>query len=572
MSFNILFENAPPTNWNIRRPLVTSTINMDNPDIIGMQEVQSSQYIDLQTDLAANYTVYRPSNPSTFLGNAIAYRTSRFTELAKGMFTYSATPDVQGTDFFDNTNSRYAAWMTLMDNVTNKSVFIVSTHFYSPGEQTNERFWSAQILMGRIQNLAAGLPIIVAGDFNMRENHTAYAAITQADKEPLTDTYRALNSSNPSIEGTVHGDTTTFPASTSSGRIDYIFSAYMNILDAEILHTHFDGQYPSDHFPITAKFTYGNVITPDPNIINPGGIFGGASFSDTFGAQLLTNAQIAFGGCSSASIEYQWQYRKKDVCATTWPAWNDTTGATNASSSWSGDTKDVQFRRGAKRSDCGTWQYSNSITMNINTQITDPGQISGDVQACGFVNPAAMVSVTDASGGCGELEYMFQVRNKLACAVDWDPWTNATGVLSTPTGYDPGNWDRDREIRRGARRVGFTDFIWSNSVNIDVYLSGAADPACNCATLNIEAHSINQVQIYPNPASSFIHIEIAKKSTIKNISIYSLLGQKMVLNKNNDKNLPLSSDEIDIQNLKPGIYIIKVETDGFITNKKIIVE
>jgi len=256
MSFNILYATAAPKNWEIgRRTLVTKTILQKNPDIIGLQEVMDLQHDDLVKDLAASYQLYTPSNKSYF-GNSIAYRKTRFTEINKGRFTYSPTPDIPGTDFHNNDNSRYASWMTLKDNKTNKSIFVLSTHFYSPREQYEERHKSAQILMEKVSELAKGLPVIAMGDFNMFETSDAYATVATHETNPLTDTYRFLHPDNPNIEGTVHGDVTTYPAKTNSWRIDYIFSSHLNILESEILHTHFNQEYPSDHFPITARFTY----------------------------------------------------------------------------------------------------------------------------------------------------------------------------------------------------------------------------------------------------------------------------------------------------------------------------
>lgn len=205
MSFNILYATAAPNNWETgRRDLVTKAILQENPDIIGLQEVMDFQHDDLEKDLADSYQLYTPSNKSYF-GNSIAYRKTRFTEISKGRFTFSPTPDIPGTDFHNNDNSRYASWMILKDNKTNKSIFVLSTHFYSPREQYEERHKSAKILIDRVSKLAKGMPVIAVGDFNMFEISAAYATITGNEIYPLTDTYRFLYPENPDTEGTEIG-------------------------------------------------------------------------------------------------------------------------------------------------------------------------------------------------------------------------------------------------------------------------------------------------------------------------------------------------------------------------------
>jgi endonuclease/exonuclease/phosphatase family metal-dependent hydrolase len=110
--------------------------------------------------------------------------------------------------------------------------------------------------MDSVSKISRGLPVLAMGDFNMFENSAAYATIAANETYILTDTYRFLYPDNPNKEGTVHGNPLKFPASTDSWRIDYIFSYNLNILESEILHTHFNEEYPSDHFPITTHFTY----------------------------------------------------------------------------------------------------------------------------------------------------------------------------------------------------------------------------------------------------------------------------------------------------------------------------
>lgn len=56
-------------------------------------------------------------------------------------------------------------------------------------------------------------------------------------------------------------------------------------------------------------------------------------------------------------------------------------------------------------------------------------------------------------------------------------------------------------------------------------------------------------RIYPNPASDFIHIETT--DDIKEVSIYAISGQKVLVSQH---------AKIDIQSLKPGVYLMEIKT------------
>ena len=69
-----------------------------------------------------------------------------------------------------------------------------------------------------------------------------------------------------------------------------------------------------------------------------------------------------------------------------------------------------------------------------------------------------------------------------------------------------------------------------------------------------------EINIYPNPANSKIYIE--SKSVIE-VKLFGLLGNEIITTK---------EKEIDVSNLREGIYFIQVNTNGRIYTKKIIVQ
>lgn len=333
------------------------------------------------------------------------------------------------------------------------------------------------------------------------------------------------------------------------------------------------------------------------NITDPGVIGGDIVHCGFVDPPAITSISSASGGDTSAAIEYQFQTRSKAACAVAWGAWGDATGVLLTPTGYNPGNwnNDREVRRGARRAGFTEFIWSNSVILDIyevgatdpacncaildGQNISDPGVIGGAQSYCNDStirpDPTAMTSVSVASGGDTNraIEYQFQTRNRVTCGgpSDWSAWGNATGVLSTPTGYDPGYWGNDREVRRGARRAGFIDFIWSNVIAVEMYSLESTDPACNCAILSIEANAINKVRIYPNPASSVIKIEMDKNSTVKNISVYSLLGKQLLFGKQYDET-SANTEEINVENWQSGIYIVKIETNESTNYQKIIVE
>jgi len=77
----------------------------------------------------------------------------------------------------------------------------------------------------------------------------------------------------------------------------------------------------------------------------------------------------------------------------------------------------------------------------------------------------------------------------------------------------------------------------------------------DCSTvilLNTPETNIDQLAVYPNPATDIIHIH-GVTSEIKSTLIYSVAGQLM-------HSAPLNSEKINISNLQPGIYFIEIIT------------
>lgn len=77
----------------------------------------------------------------------------------------------------------------------------------------------------------------------------------------------------------------------------------------------------------------------------------------------------------------------------------------------------------------------------------------------------------------------------------------------------------------------------------------------------------NNLSIYPNPAKSNITISLSDKNEIKKVEIYSVLGDKVMI----EKVFKKSSIKINTSKLSTGIYIIKAFINDKTISKKLII-
>lgn len=77
--------------------------------------------------------------------------------------------------------------------------------------------------------------------------------------------------------------------------------------------------------------------------------------------------------------------------------------------------------------------------------------------------------------------------------------------------------------------------------------------------------SIEGLTFYPNPVSTGKIYITSKSSLDKEVSIYDVLGKKVLQSVVNSK-------ELNISNLSPGVYIIKIKENDATATRKLIVK
>ena len=262
------------TSGNHRRDLVTTVINASGPDILGVQEAFNNQVIDLQNALPSYgfYGVGRNNGAAAGEYSGIFFRNNRFTQTNQGTFWLSLTPDVPSV--YTGATFRIASWVILKDNQAGgQEYFALNSHWAQGFEGTAAREYSAGLVRDRVSLLADDRPLVVMGDLNAFDFQPAYLDLLgQSDPGgfQLQDSYREISPDQGPDERTNHG----FLGHTEGQRIDYILHSNDFHTEAtEIVHTSFDGFYPSDHYPITSTL----ILNPAGDY-NFDGVTDGADF------------------------------------------------------------------------------------------------------------------------------------------------------------------------------------------------------------------------------------------------------------------------------------------------------
>jgi photosystem II stability/assembly factor-like uncharacterized protein len=149
---------------------------------------------------------------------------------------------------------------------------------------------------------------------------------------------------------------------------------------------------------------------------------------------------------------------------------------------------------------------------------------------------------------------------------------NNTGYVAGDLGYilktiDGGdNWiNQDSEITDDLNSVFFINAETGYAVGDMGKILGTTNGGGPPVEVNEKSTSLNSLRIYPNPASEKITIETPEISHQSYLSIYNLSGQELL-----KQTISETKTTIDINNLNPGLYIIKVMDERSVRVGKII--
>ena len=86
--------------------------------------------------------------------------------------------------------------------------------------------------------------------------------------------------------------------------------------------------------------------------------------------------------------------------------------------------------------------------------------------------------------------------------------------------------------------------------------------------LSTQAVDANNINIYPNPSSGWVNVDLNSVNGVVSIQVVDVAGRLVTTQPINSTQ---KSYAIDMGTTKAGVYFVQVITDGGLFNKKIII-
>jgi len=251
MTFNIRFENEQDgqNGWLYRRDLVVQLIDRYEPLVLGTQEGKWSQLLYLRDHLPR----YHMHAPDRIEDETSQYPTLFFFRgqcelLDGGECWLSKTPQVHRSKDWDSAFPRMMSYARLGAQEKGRTFWIAVTHLDHIGKEA--RLQQAKILAGWAES--RNEPVMLMGDFNDDPGSRVHQVLT-APETGLFDTWQSLNGAEGPESFTHHA----FNGSPQKSRMDWILAGpQFHVTEARIIKDHFEGRYPSDHFPYVADLEW----------------------------------------------------------------------------------------------------------------------------------------------------------------------------------------------------------------------------------------------------------------------------------------------------------------------------
>lgn len=257
MSFNIKQHNPDnrkladsPNRWELRKELVFDLVRDKDLDIVAVQEAYRHQLDDLLEALPAFHAVGEGRDGGT-KGEycPILFRTDRFRVEEFGTFWLSDSPEKPSISW-GHFYRRICTWVRLSDLRGGRPIHVFNTHLDHQSQPARER--SVRLIVQRMHEALPDGNVLLAGDLNADEDNPVIRYLKgsgeMSNPMPMIDTFRAVNP-----DAKQSGTGSRFSGATDGPKVDYLFvPPDAKVLAAQIVRTHKDGRYPSDHYPVTA--------------------------------------------------------------------------------------------------------------------------------------------------------------------------------------------------------------------------------------------------------------------------------------------------------------------------------
>lgn len=249
LRMSTISESDAANSWAARKERLQVSIQENDFDVVGMQEVSTTTQNWLVSTFGTEYTCifFSPYSQGGTgdKAQAILYRTAKFKASDPHFFWASSTPESCTTndDGSQGSFKRGGHCVTLAHKETGVQFFFMNTHaclnpdpnaLNAPVYEQMEKKYNPN-----------GLPSFFVGDMNARPDSPATVTYLGWWKDSYS-TAAARSGANASYNA--------FSYASGKSRIDYIYHRGSGITVKEfcINNTLYDSKYASDHFPIWA--------------------------------------------------------------------------------------------------------------------------------------------------------------------------------------------------------------------------------------------------------------------------------------------------------------------------------
>lgn len=278
-TFNIRNANAgDSTNgngWGQRYPYIAQLVQFHGFEIFGTQEGKYPQLQDLKAAMPGyDYIgIGRDDGKQAGEFSAIFYRTDRFEVLDHGDFWLSTDTSYPNKGW-DAALPRICTWGKFKDKRSGFEFIYFNLHMDHVGVQA--RAESAKLILQKVKEQPAHIPVILSGDFNVDQNSESYALLNNSGV--MRDAYEMARF-RYAPNGTFNG---FHPDRFTTSRIDHIFLSddftvlkYGVLTDSyrtpvaesnieekngnfpkEVSMQKYEARMPSDHFPVMIQVEF----------------------------------------------------------------------------------------------------------------------------------------------------------------------------------------------------------------------------------------------------------------------------------------------------------------------------
>ena len=253
MTWNIRLDTPEDgiNQWQHRRDALCREIQIQSPDILGVQEALHNQMKDMHRRLKGYKSagVARDDGKKAGEYSAIFYKKKQLKPIRCGTFWLSETPDKPGSRGWDAACNRVVTWTEFEHRKSGRHFLAMNTHFDHMGDTA--RVESAMLIINKAAELGGKLPVIVTGDFNVTDKNRAYRILTYSENEIV------LSDTRKRADAEVTGPDFSFigfnPEIQPIETIDYIFATWnIKVISSNIPEFNKNKPYFSDHLPVNA--------------------------------------------------------------------------------------------------------------------------------------------------------------------------------------------------------------------------------------------------------------------------------------------------------------------------------